>query len=82
MDAIRINHSLYGPGEFVRLLPELGHALVAFDIDGGVARRVRWRDCRIETLAERAARCDAAVADMMGRDPRAVVVALRAGDGA
>lgn len=77
MDAIRINHSLYGSGEFVRLLPEPGHALVAFDIDGGIERRVRWRDCRVETLAERAARLDAAVADMMGRDPRAVVVESR-----
>lgn len=77
MDSIRINHSLYGSGEFVRLLPEPGHAMVAFDIDGGVERRVRTRDLRAETLRERAARCDAAVADMMCRDPRAVVAELR-----
>lgn len=82
MDAIRIRHSLYGPGQFIRLLPDDGHARCAFDIDGGIERRVRWRDCKVETLAESAARTDAAVADMMGRDPRAVVAALRAGDGA
>ena len=76
MDAIRINHSLYGSGEFVRLLPEIGHALVAFDIDGGTQRRVLVRDLTAETLRERGARIDAAVADMMGRDPRAVVAGL------
>jgi len=77
MDAIGINHSLYGAGEFVRLLPEIGHALVAFDIDGGTQRRVLVRDLTAETLRERGARIDAAVADMMGRDPRAVVAELR-----
>jgi len=77
MDSIRICHNVYGPGEFIRLLPEIGHARCAFDIDGGVQRRVRTRDYRPETLAESAARTDAAVADMMGRDPRAVAAALR-----
>lgn len=72
MDATRITHRLYGPGFFQRLLPEPGHALVQCDIDGGIERRVLVRDLVPETLRERAARTDAAIADMMGRDPRGV----------
>jgi len=72
MDAIRIIHQVYGPGFFLRLLPEAGQARVLFDIDADVARRVLVRELRPETLSERVARNDAALADMMGRDPRTV----------
>lgn len=76
-DAIRIRHSLYGPGFFLRLLPEPGHARVAFDIDGDVERRVLVRDLVPETLAERAASHDSTIADMLGHDLRAVARCLR-----
>lgn len=82
MDATRIRHNLYGPGTFVRLLETPGHARVAFDIDDGIERRVLTRDLTPEPLAERVARHDAALADMMGRDPAAVTRCLRAGGGA
>ena len=73
--SLRVNHRLYGGGWWQRLAGD-GQAFVRFDSDP-CERRVLVVDLAPESLREAAARTDAAVADMMGRDPRAVVVALR-----
>lgn len=78
-NAIRINHPRYGLGWFRHVLPEPGHACAEFDgtpeFPAG-KRRVLTRDLTPEPLRERAARNDRELADMMGRDPRAVVAWL------
>lgn len=54
-----------------------GWYIVQFDDGGRLSIHASRLMASDETLAERAARLDAAVADMMGRDPRAVVAELR-----
>lgn len=76
---LRVRHAVFGLGWWQRLTGD-GRAWVAFDgaeAHIGGDRCVLIRDLAPETLRESAARTDAAVADMMGRDPRAVVAALR-----
>jgi hypothetical protein len=54
---VRVHHTLYGPGVFLRVLAEVGHAWVKFDGNGafvGGKRRVLASDF-IPVMADEAA---------------------------
>lgn len=72
---LRVYHPLYGFGWWQRMA-ESWQAFVRFDADRA-DRRVLVKDLRPVTLRESGAHTDRQIADMMGRDPRAVVPALR-----